>query len=61
MELTTTDVEVEVASPEDLRGAVDAALCELGLTLDELREQAERGRFSSERAWLTWFMIAEVA
>jgi len=52
------DVEVEVASLQDLDQAINDALTELGMTLDELRAEAERGEFRSEDAWLTWFMIA---
>jgi len=53
-------VEVQEASGDDLREAVRDALEVAGLTLDELREQARRGRFSSEDARLAWFVVSSV-
>jgi hypothetical protein len=52
--------QVEIASPEEMRAAIKAALDELGLTLDDLRRQAESGRFQSERARLTWLVIRDL-
>jgi hypothetical protein len=54
-------VEVQEASGDDLREAVRNALEAAGLTLDELREQAQRGRFGSEEARLAWFVVSSVA
>lgn len=51
-------VEVQQASDEDLREAVCSALDAADLTLDELREQARTGRFSSEAARLAWFVVS---
>lgn len=52
---------VEVATDEDIQAAARRALRRAGVTVDELRQQAREGRFSSERARLAWFMISPVA
>ncbi|MGH8904952.1 MAG: hypothetical protein ACRD0K_00140 [Egibacteraceae bacterium] len=56
--MTPADIDIEVVTPEELHQAIENALAELGMTFEELRREAECGEFSSERAWLTWFMIA---
>lgn len=55
------DDGVEVASADDLRQFRDASLRALGLTFEELEEQAKQGSFTSDRARLTWMAIADLA
>jgi hypothetical protein len=50
--------DVAVATREDLLAGVQDALDRLGLSLDELHEQAVRGSFGSETARLLWLAIA---
>lgn len=52
------EVMVEVASGEEIDAAIRAALDELGLTFDELAEQAREDEFTSERGRNLWFQIA---
>lgn len=52
---------VEVATDQDIQAAARRTLRRAGVTVEELREQAREGRFSSERARLAWFMISPVA
>lgn len=52
------EADVDVLTPEEVDQAVEATLQRLGMTLDDLRAEAERGAFRSERARLTWFMIS---
>jgi hypothetical protein len=52
------DPEVIEWSPEEWDEAVRAALDKLGLTLDQLRDQATNGSFSSVEARKLWLMIA---
>lgn len=40
----------EVASPEEIRAAIGLALSRLGLTYEDLADQAARDEFVSERA-----------
>lgn len=49
---------VKVVTPEENRSDIDALLHELGMTLDELREEARTGTFRSEDAALAWFAIS---
>jgi hypothetical protein len=51
-------VKVEWATDDDLRAAATALLADLGITLEELTEQAEAGQFSSEEARIAWFVIS---
>ena len=51
-------VNVEVATAEDVKAAIQKALKDAGVTLLALKEQAEAGRFSSENARLAWFAIS---
>ena len=44
---------VEVASEDELRRFREASLQALGLTFEELEEQAKEGSFASDRARLT--------
>lgn len=55
------DNGVQVASEDDLRQFREASLRALGLTFDELEEQAKQGLFASDRARLTWMAIADLA
>jgi hypothetical protein len=52
-------VDVQVATDEDLRAAITDVLEGANVTLDELREQARTGRFSSEDARIAWFVISD--
>jgi hypothetical protein len=54
------DAYVEVISEANIKHAVDRSLRELGVTFQELAEQARRGRFQSERARLVWMAIADL-
>lgn len=51
---------VQVASDADLKRAMNKALKRAGVTLEELRQQARQGRFSSEQARLAWFAISPI-
>ena len=53
--------EVIISSEEDTRRAVRRGLEKLGMTWDELAAEAKTGRFSSERACLTWMALSELA
>lgn len=52
--------EVEIASTDDLRAAVDHALARAGCTFDELAAQAKTGHFDSMRARLAWVAIGDL-
>ncbi len=54
------DAYVEVASNEDIRRAVRRSLEDLGLTYQQLEQQAQRGRFQSNRARLVWMAIRDI-
>lgn len=54
-----TDVDVQVATDEDLRAAINDALCAANVSLEELRRQAASSHFASEDARIAWFMISE--
>lgn len=49
---------VELLSSEELAEAVEATVASAGLTLGELRAQAESGVFVSERARLIWWVVS---
>ncbi len=55
------NVEVIEMSREEYEAAKGRALKELGLTYDELRDQARRRDFSSPRAHRLWVMIGGAA
>lgn len=55
------DDGVEIASEDDLREFREASLRALGLTFEELEDQAKQGSFVSDRARLTWMAIADLA
>jgi len=48
------DIEVVRLTPAKQRRAIDAALDALGLTREQIREQARTGQFSSIRARQLW-------
>lgn len=52
---------VDIATSEEIQTAVTNALDDLGLTFEELRQQAESGRFGSEKARMVWFAIRDLA
>lgn len=47
----------EVTSEEELDQLVGATLEDAGVELDELRRQAEEGRFGSEKLRRAWFVV----
>jgi formiminotetrahydrofolate cyclodeaminase len=53
-------VDVQVATDEDLRAAINDALEAANVNLEELRDQAETSQFASEEARIAWFMISEL-
>jgi hypothetical protein len=61
MALTADRPETEVATDDDLREAVRAALQRVGMTFEDLEREAHAGRFSSDRARLTWVAICDLA
>ena len=52
------DVEVIVLNDDEVRVAVENALAEAGYTWEELQAQAVEGRFTSELARRTWFIVS---
>jgi hypothetical protein len=57
----TPQQEVDIVTEQEIAEAVRRALDTLGLTMDDLKKQAQTGRFQSERARLTWFAIRDIA
>lgn len=53
----TPQQDVDLVTKEELESGVRRVLDRLNLSRDDLREQAATGRFSSERARLTWLAI----
>jgi hypothetical protein len=51
----------EVLTVGEVQNAARLAVAGLGLTLNQLQDQARRGQFSSERARLVWIAIRDVA
>jgi hypothetical protein len=51
-------VQVEFASDADINIAIERAVADSGVSIDELRESAANGRFESEQARLAWFAIS---
>jgi hypothetical protein len=49
---------VERANKADVKAAVQHALDDAGVTLEELRSQAKESRFTSERARMAWFAVS---
>jgi hypothetical protein len=52
--------DVPVLTTDEVHAAIERGLADLGLTLDELQEQAETDTFASEDARLLWFAIQDV-
>lgn len=52
--------EILFAEASDVRIAVRDALSNIGKTFEELAAEAASGRFSSERACLTWMAVSEL-
>lgn len=52
------DSEVFVLSHEEVQEAIDNTLARAGCTLEQLREEARSGEWSSERHWHLWFCIS---
>lgn len=52
------DIEVIVLNDDEVRVAVENALAEAGCTWEELQAQAAEGRFTSELARRTWFIVS---
>jgi hypothetical protein len=48
---------IDLVTPKQLKRTFKANLRELGVTLDELRAQAESGRFKSERHRALWLAM----
>lgn len=59
--VSMTDQDIIFVSSEDDLAARDAALAEIGLTYEELREQARSGQFTTERARALWDAFGELA
>lgn len=51
-------VEVYLVDEEEVRAEIARVLEEAGVTLEELREQAEASRFRDESARLAWFVVS---
>lgn len=52
------DIEVLVLSDDEVRVAINNALETAGCTWEELQQQAATGRFTSEMARRTWFVVS---
>lgn len=52
------DAMVFVLDGEELEETISRTLAKAGCTLDQLREEARSGEFSSEANWRTWFCIS---
>jgi hypothetical protein len=48
------------ASLHDIREARDRAVASLGVSFEDLREQAERGEFSGPRERMTWLAFKDL-
>ena len=55
-----TGATVERASAEDVAKAIEAELDKVGMTRAQLEAQAKAGRFESERARRTWFVVSSL-
>lgn len=52
------DAEVFVLSPEEVQEAINNTLARAGCSLQQLREEASSGDWSSESNWHLWFCIS---
>lgn len=55
------DIEVEVLDPEAVREYIDNALVLAGHSWEELQEQAQAGKFTTETAREAWFAVSTFA
>ena len=53
--------DVTIVTPDEIEEGMQKALSRLGLTFEELHQQALEDRFVSERARLTWFAMGDLA
>lgn len=60
MTLLVDDNDTLIATDEDLRVAVKKALARVGLSYEQLAEQARSGRFESEAARVTWVALCDL-
>jgi hypothetical protein len=56
--MTPQVADVEIAEEADIQAAIQRALDDAGVSLDELRRQARESRFETERARLAWFIVS---
>lgn len=56
--MKTDDDVVQYISDEELDALVSGVLADCGVTIQELRGQAELGRFDSEKNRRAWFAIS---
>ena len=52
------DAEVFVLSPQELEATITRTLSGAECSLEQLREEARSGEFSSESNWRLWFCIS---
>lgn len=52
------DATVFILDQEELEETINRTLAKAGCTLEQLREEARSGEFSSEANWRTWFSIS---
>ena len=57
--LPNTDEQpmVELLTEDEMSEAVEAAIASTGFSFDELRKQAQEGRFASEQARRVWGVV----
>ena len=55
------DIHLELLDESDVHEAIDNALAAAECTWEQLQEQAEAGRFSSEIARRAWFVVSSLA
>ncbi len=52
------ETRIFVLDSEELEEAIQSALAEAGCTMDQLRQEARSGEFSSDLNWRTWFCVS---
>jgi hypothetical protein len=57
----TEEPTVDTVTEDEIATAVQTALGQLDLTMDELQRQGRSGRFSSTRARLLWAAVHDLA
>ena len=55
------DIHIELLDESDAREAIENALDAAACTWEELEQQAESGRFSSDIAQRAWFVVSSLA